>query len=309
MPTHPLVAIVGPTATGKSALALHLAQRLNGEVVNDDSRLVYRGMDIGTAKPSREERALVPHHLVDTLDPDEPYNLALYLAEARRAVEDIHRRGKLPMLVGGTGQYIWGLLDGFRAPQVPPNPALRARFEADAATLGPDALWQRLQAVDPVAASRIDPRNIRRVVRALEVHAETGIPFSQAQSREPPPYDSLVLGLTTERPRLYERIDRRVEAMFDAGWPREVERLLEMGYSQELPSMTSLGYRELAACVLGQLSLLEAVERTKSATHRFARRQYAWFRLNDPRIHWLDADDTGTADAALSLVTAHLATA
>ncbi|MBF8294195.1 MAG: tRNA delta(2)-isopentenylpyrophosphate transferase [Bacteroidetes bacterium] len=294
---HPLVAIVGPTAAGKSTLALRLARRFHGEIVNGDSRLVYRHMNIGTAKPSPEERALVPHHLVDIIEPDEPYSLALYLAQARRAIQDIHARGRLPFLVGGTGQYIWGLLEGFRAPQVPPNPSLRARLEAQAADEGHDALWRRLLELDSTAASRIDPRNVRRVVRALEVHHETGIPFSQAQGREPPPYRTLLLGLTVERPRLYQRIDRRVEAMVEAGWPQEVARLLERGYSPDLPSMSSLGYREMAAYVRGELSLEEAVARIKTATHRFARRQHAWFRLKDPRIHWMDGEEEGVADA------------
>ena len=298
----PLIAIVGPTAAGKSALALRLAQRFHGEIVNGDSRLVYRGMDIGTAKPTTEERTLVPHHLVDILDPHEPYSLALYLSQAHRAIDSIHERGGLPFLVGGTGQYIWGLLEGFRAPQVPPNPALRASLEAQAAEEGHQALWQRLQDIDPAAASRIDPRNVRRVVRALEVYRETGIPFSQAQRREPPPYRTLVLGLTVERPRLYRRIDRRVEAMVEGGWPNEVVRLLEKGYSPALPSMSSLGYREMAAHVRGELPLEEAVSRIKTATHGFARRQYAWFRLNDPRIHWLDGEEEEAASVSMRMI-------
>ncbi|MBI2855743.1 MAG: tRNA (adenosine(37)-N6)-dimethylallyltransferase MiaA [Chloroflexi bacterium] len=303
--SSPLIAIVGPTAVGKSALALELAQRVGGEIVNGDSLLVYRHMDIGTAKPPPGEQALVPHHLVDIIEPDEPYSLALYLAQARVAIEDIHRRGKLPVLVGGTGQYIWGLLEGFSAPQVPPNPLLRARLETQAREEGHDVLWQRLQEVDPAAASRIDPRNVRRVVRALEVYIETGIPFSQAQRRELPACRSLVIGLTLERQRLYQRIDQRVYAMVEQGWPQEVSRLLDMGYPPELPSMSSLGYREMAAYVQGQLPPEEAVAHIKATTHRFARHQYAWFRLKDPRIHWLDADNPGMTDRAKGLISAH----
>jgi tRNA dimethylallyltransferase len=298
----PLIAIVGPTAAGKSGLALELARRFDGEIVNGDSRQVYRQLDIGTAKPSVQERSLVPHHLVDIADPDEPYSLALYLVQARQAIQDIQGRSKLPFLVGGTGQYVWGLLEGFHAPQVPPNPMLRARLEAQAREEGPDVLWRRLQAVDSAAASRIDPRNVRRVVRALEVYYETGIPFSQAQRREKPPYHSLVIGLTLERPRLYERIDRRVEAMVERGWPREVAHLLEKGYSPELPSMSSLGYREMASYVRGELPLEGAVARIKTATHRFARHQHAWFRQKDPRIHWLDADAGEVTSRACALV-------
>jgi tRNA dimethylallyltransferase len=259
-------------------------------------------MDIGTAKPTLKERDLVPHHLVDMVDPDEPYSLALYLQQARQAVQDIQDRGKMPFLVGGTGQYVRGLLEGFHAPQVPPNPSLRARLAAQAVDEGHDALWRRLQDVDPTAASRIDPRNVRRVIRALEVYQETGIPFSQAQRREPPPYRALVIGLTMERPLLYERIDRRVETMVEMGWPQEVTHLLERGYSLELPSMSSLGYREMAAYVKGEMPLEEAVARIKTATHRFARHQYAWFKLGDSRIHWLDASAPETASRAYDLL-------
>lgn len=297
-----LIAVVGPTAVGKSRLALELARRFEGEIINGDSRQVYRHMDIGTAKPSVKERSLVPHHLVDIVDPDEPYSLALYLEQARKAVKDNQERGKLPVLVGGTGQYVWGLLEGFHAPQVAPNQSLRARLEAQAVEEGVDALWRRLQDVDSVAASRIDPRNVRRVVRALEVFYETGIPFSQAQGREKPPYRSLVIGLTMERPRLYEHIDRRAETMVAVGWPQEVSYLLEMGYPPELPSMSSLGYREMAAYVRGELLMEEAVARIKTATHRFARHQYAWFRLGDSRIRWLDADAPETATRAFDMV-------
>ena len=304
--SHRLIAIVGPTAAGKSKLALELARRFGGEIVNGDSRQVYRQLDIGTAKPSSQERGLVPHHPEDIVDPDEPYSLALYLAQARQAIEDIQGRGKLPFLVGGTGQYVWGLLEGFHAPQVPPNPSLRARLEAQAVEEGPDALWRRLQEVDSAAASRIDPRNVRRVVRALEVYLETGIPFSKAQGREAPPYRSRIVGLTLDRPRLYERIDRRVEAMVEKGWPQEVANLLEKGYAPELSSMSSLGYREMAAYVGGELLLEEAVSRIKTATHRFARHQYAWFRLKDPRIHWLDADGEEVAKRAGELVSGFL---
>ena len=287
----PLIAIVGPTAVGKSDLAINLARRFDGEIVNADSRLVYRHMDIGTAKPSAEELNRVPHHLVNTADPDETYSLALYLDQATQAIQDIHSRGRLPFLVGGTGQYVRALLEGFSAPQAPPNPSLRAKLQADAQEHGSEALWSRLQDVDAEAAARIDHRNVRRVIRALEVYLETGVPFSRAGRLEKPPYNLLIIGLTLERKALYARIDRRVEAMVEGGWPQEVSRLLEMGYSPELPSMSSLGYRDMAAYLGGEQSLEEAVERIKTGTHRFARGQYAWFRLKDPRIHWMDAGD------------------
>ncbi len=279
-----------------------MALRFEGEIVNGDSRLVYRHMDIGTAKPSQQELGLVPHHLVNIVDPDDTYSLALYLDQASQAIQDIHSRSGLPFLAGGTGQYIRALLEGFSAPQVPPNPSLRAGLQRQAIEEGSESLWRRLQEVDPEAAVSIDYRNVRRVVRALEVYQETGVPFSQARSREKPPYSSLMIGLTLERKALYERIDRRVEAMVAADWPQEVARLLEMGYSPSLPSMSSLGYREMAAYLSGDLSLEEAVERIKTATHRYARSQYAWFKLNDPRIHWLEADAEGLVDSASRLI-------
>ena len=300
--SNPLIAVVGPTAAGKSGLALQMAQRFEGEIVNGDSRLVYRHMDVGTAKPSQQELGLVPHHLVNIADPDDTYSLALYLSQASQTIQDIQSRGKLPFLVGGTGQYIRALLEGFSAPQVPPNPSLRAGLQRQAVEEGSESLWRRLQEVDPEAAVSIDYRNVRRVVRALEVYQETGLPFSQARNREKPPYNSLMIGLALERKAMYQRIDRRVEAMVDAGWPQEVTRLLEMGYSPTLPSMSSLGYREMAAYLGGVLSLEEAVERIKTATHRYARSQYAWFRLNDPRIQWLESDDEALLDNASRLI-------
>ena len=305
---NPLIAIVGPTAAGKSGLALQMARRFGGEIVNGDSRLVYRHMDIGTAKPSPEELSLVPHHLVNIVDSDETYSLALYLSQASQTIQDIQSRGKLPFLVGGTGQYIRALLEGFSAPQVSPNPSLRAELQRHAVEEGSEALWRRLQEVDIDSAARIDHRNVRRLVRALEVYHETGVPFSQARSREKPQYNSLTIGLTLERKALYQRIDLRVEAMVDAGWTQEVARLLEMGYPPSLPSMSSLGYREMAAYLSGDLSLKEAVEHIKADTHRYARSQYAWFKLNDHRIRWLESDDEGLVDKASLIIEKFMAT-
>lgn len=285
-----IVAIVGPTAVGKSRLALHLAQALDGEIVVADSRQVYRFMDIGTAKPSRKERALVPHHLIDVVNPDEDFNLALYQEMAYNAIEDIQRRGKLALLEGGTGLYVWAVLEGFRIPTVPPNPELRRSLEARAATHGPEALYRELREKDPVAAEMIDPGNVRRVIRALEVYQVTGAPFSELQ-RHQPRWEASIIGLTTERDDLYRRIDARVERMVEQGLVEEVRWLKGKGYSLELPSMSSPGYREMGLYLKGEMDLAEAMRRTKTHTHRLARHQYAWFRLKDERIHWFDVKE------------------
>ena len=284
-----LLAIVGPTAVGKSALALRLARRLNGEIVTADSRQVYRHMDVGTAKPPLEDSSEIPHHVIDVVNPDEDYSLALYLRQAADAIRDIYSHSKLPVLEGGTGQYVWGLLEGWQVPEVPPDPELRLRLESRAAAEGPAALYEELARLDPGAASRIDSRNLRRVVRALEVCYSSPKGYPSPPQTRPPPYHVKVLGLTLQRSCLYQRIDDRVERMMDSGWIDEVRALLDMGYRPDLPSMSSLGYRELVQYLGNELTLQEAVQRMKYRTHRFARQQYAWFRLTDKRIHWLDA--------------------
>jgi tRNA dimethylallyltransferase len=301
------VVIVGPTATGKSDLAVALAERLDGEVVNADSRQVYRCLNIGTAKPSPEVRQRIPHHLFDLVRPDEEFSVALYTRLARQAVEEVARRGKLPIIVGGTGHYVWALLEGYEVPPVPPDPDLRRQLRARAEREGPEALYAELRALDPEAAARIDPRNLRRVIRALEVIAQTGRKFSELRRKNPPPWDPLVIGLTLDRKRLYERIDRRVEAMLAAGWLDEVRRLLEKGYSADLPALTGHGYRWLIKHLKGEISLEEAIRLTRNEIHDYARHQYAWFRLSDPRITWLQADDPDLVEKAAGLVGRHLA--
>lgn len=282
-----LVAIVGPTAVGKSRLAIHLAQNLDGEIVSADSRQVYRYMDIGTAKPSLEERALVPHHLIDVVDPDEDFSLALYQEMAYRSLEDIQRRGRLALLVGGSGLYVRAVIGGLRIPQVPPDAELRRSLEEKAATEGYMALYEELKELDADAAKNIDPRNIRRLIRAIEVCHLSGVPFSQLQ-RSSPSFRTLVIGLTTERAELYRRIDSRVDNMMEQGLVEEVEALLERGYSLDLPSMSGLGYKQIGQYLWGEVKLPEAVQQIKYETHRFARHQYAWFRLKDEGIHWFD---------------------
>lgn len=297
----PLVALVGPTGVGKTAVSLQLAQALGGEIVSADSRLLYRGMDIGTAKPSLEERARVPHHLVDVADPDESWSLAQYQDAAYQALADIHRRGRLPLLVGGTGQYVWAVVEGWQIPRVPPNPRLREALERWGREIGPEALYRKLLLLDPGVAGLIQPRNLRRIVRALEVIFTTGRPFSQQRTKKPPPYRILILGLYLPRKELYRRIDQRIQAMLQAGWVEEVRRLLAQGYGPELPAMSSIGYAELAAYLQGRLSLEEAVQRIRQRTRQLVRRQANWFRRDDPRIHWFRSHP-GAAEEMLPMI-------
>jgi tRNA dimethylallyltransferase len=287
-----LLAVVGPTAVGKTALAVRLGQSLGGEVISADSRQVYRGMEIGTAKPTPQERAQTPHHLIDIRDPDDPLTLAGYQELAYRTVDRLLARGKLPMLVGGTGQYVRAVVEGWGIPRVPPHEALRAELYAEAESAGHEALHARLRELDPAAAERIDARNVRRVVRALEVCLVSGRPISELQGKSPPPYRIVQVGLTRPREILYRRVDDRVDAMIEAGLVEEVRRLVEAGYGWELPAMSGLGYRQMGAHLRGEASLEEVVEEIKRETRRFIRHQYNWFSLSDPRIHWFDLEVT-----------------
>ncbi len=280
----PLIVILGPTAVGKTALAVEVAARYGGEIVSADSRHFYRGMDIGTAKPTPEERARAPHHLVDIADPDETISLGRYLRLARAAIARLAAQGKLPFLVGGTGQYIRALLEGWQVPEVPPQPELRAALEQ----VESEKLWGWLTALDPQAATIVDRRNRRRVIRALEVILVSGQPFSALRRREPPPYRTLLLGLRMERAALYARADRRVEAMFASGLEAEVRRLVEAGYDWSLPSMSALGYRQFRPWFAGEATLAEVEAAIKAETRTFIRRQWTWFRPLRG-VHWLEA--------------------
>jgi tRNA dimethylallyltransferase len=284
-----IVALVGPTAVGKTALALALAEHLPVEVVSADSRTVYRWMDIGTAKPTLEEQRRVPHHLIDIVDPDETYSLAVYQRQALAAMNRIAARGKLPLLVGGAGLYVSAVCDALALPDVPPDRAFRADLEARARSAG----WQSLQAdlmrVDPESAQRIDPKNVRRVIRALEVYHATGRPFSAWQTPECNwPLACTLIGLNLDRPRLYARIDARIDAWMATGFIEEVQTLLDRGYAPSLPSMSGLGYREVAQFLEGKLDLETAITQFKNATHQYAKRQMTWFGAK-PAIRWFDA--------------------
>ncbi len=285
---NPLVAIVGPTATGKSRLALRLAQEFNGEIVSADSRQVYRYMDIGTAKPSRQELTLVRHHLIDIVNPDEDFSLAQYQQLAYRAIKDIQQDNKLAILVGGSGLYVWTVLEGWGIPQVPPDLEFRHKLEEKAARGETDELYQDLMKIDPVAAQSIDRHNVRRLIRALEVSRHAKAPFSQLQGKEAPPFDTLIIGLTTDRAELYRRIDLRVDGMIEQGLVEEVRKLADMGYGLELPAMSGIGYKQIGMFLRGELDLTAAIQQIKTETHRLVRRQYNWFRLTDKRIRWFD---------------------
>jgi tRNA dimethylallyltransferase len=249
-------------------------------------------MDIGTAKPTREQRTLIPHHLIDIVNPDEDFSLVAYQQLAYKAIGDIQNRGKLPFLVGGTGQYIWAVLEGWLVPQVPPDIEYRRSLEQKAKD-NADELYQELLKLDP-AAGKIDPRNVRRVIRALEVSRQK--PFSQSYGKLPPPFESSIIGLTMERKELYRRVDTRVEEMIKHGFVDEIKKLIGMGYSLALPSMSSIGYREIGQHLQGKMTLEEAAYKIKTGTHRFIRHQYAWFRLKDERIRWFDVREMNEFD-------------
>jgi tRNA dimethylallyltransferase len=284
--------ILGPTASGKTTLSILLAQALNGEIVSADSRQIYRMMDIGTAKPAPAERAAIPHHLLDMVNPDELLTLAQYQRAAYQTIDSIHARERLPFLVGGTGQYITAVIEGWGIPEVAPNPALRAELEQYAADHGALALHDRLRASDPAAAERIDFRNVRRVIRALEVYLETGTPISVQQNKQPPPYHIIQIGLTMPRDQLYEHADNRIDRMIADGLLDEVRALLTAGYTWETPAMSGLGYAQWKSYLDGEISFDEAAAAIRRDTRAYIRRQYTWFHGHDAGIHWIDVSQT-----------------
>ncbi len=296
-----VISIVGPTGVGKSRLALELARKFDGEIINADSRQVYRFMDIGTAKPLKSDRKLIPHYLFDIISPDESFSLAIYQKRAMTKIHEIQKRNIIPLLVGGSGLYIWSVLEGWMIPRVPPDIELRQVLEKRAKIEGFDVLFRELQELDPEASQKIMPSNVRRVIRALEIYYGSKQKASQLQAKRPPNFSTLIIGLTMPRQQLYRTIDTRVEKMIQQGFIKEVSELLDKGYSSELPSMSGIGYRQLSQYIQGKLSLKDAITKIKFATHQFARRQYAWFHLNDDRIHWFDVS-TDIKDNINSLV-------
>lgn len=292
----PLLALVGPTASGKTEVGLVVAETLRAEIVSIDSMLVYRGMDVGTAKPAAEDRARVRHHLIDLVEPSEPFSVAAFQREAKGAIDGIQGRGVRAILVGGSGLYLRAVVDDLEFPGT--DAATRAELERQASTLGAARMYERLADLDPVAAGRIEPGNARRIVRALEVAAVTGRPFSTfARAWELYPSDAVrAAGVRMSREVLIERISRRVDAMLERGWLDEVRTLVERGFGGWLTSSQAIGYAELARHLRAEMTLAEAVEATVKRTGNLARRQMAWFR-RDPRIRWFDVGTDGAVEA------------
>lgn len=290
---HPhLIVVLGPTASGKSTLGIALAQRFSGEIVSADSRQIYRGMDIGTAKVTPEEQALVPHHLLDVADPREVYSVAQFQRAAIAAINDILARGKQPLLVGGSPHYIYAVVDPLAIPPIPPQPELRTALEARPLS----ELVAQLEQLDPQSAATIDRKNARRVIRALEVCLVSGKPFSEQRSRAAPLYRSLLLGIHWPRDVLYARIDARVDERMRAGMVQEVRALLDAGISFERLEALGLEYRFIGRLLRGEFtSEAEMVQRLKYAIHDFTRRQLTWFR-KDTRIVWLEGTDIEQAE-------------
>jgi len=286
-----LIVVLGPTAVGKTEISLELATRFGGEIVSADSRLFYRGMDIGTAKPSPEELRRVAHHLIDVADPDQVWSLAKFQRTAYAAIEAIQQRGRLPFLVGGTGQYVRAVIEGWEVPEVKPDLRLREALQNWGERVGADGLHERLRTIDPQAAARMDPSNVRRSVRALEVIYHTGRRFSEQQRKAGAPYRTLLLGLTRPRPELYARIDARVEKMVEDGLVEEVRGLLALGYTEDLPPLSAIGYRQVIAHLRGEITLEEGMQSIKRATRQYVRRQANWFKSDDPGIQWFQAGD------------------
>ncbi len=298
--TSELLCLLGPTAVGKTEIAIQLAQRLNAEIISVDSRQIYRQMDIGTAKPTPEEQRAARHHLIDCVDISEAFSVADYQSLVDVAITDIQNRDKQVLLVGGAGLYFRAIVDGlFEGPGA--DPSLRKRLEEEAAQFGVDTLHKRLQTCDPESAERIHPNNLVRVIRALEVYELTGTPMSELQQQWHPEkqrYPFIAFGLTMPRALLYRRIEQRVDVMLANGLVAEVESLLAAGYARDSVALQSFGYRELIAYLDGNFTYLEAISQLKQNTRRFAKRQLTWFR-KDTRIEWLDRESTSDIVASV----------
>lgn len=302
---YPLLAIVGPTASGKSDVALHIAQKIGGEIISADSMQVYRYFDIGTAKPSKEEQLLVRHHLIDIVDPDESYNAAQFAADVSRIVPEIVARGHIPILAGGTGLYIRAAVTGFLFPSTGRDEQYRRALEQEAKMFGNEHLWEKLRIVDPVSAARIHINDQVRIVRALEVFQQSGLPVSQQAERGlqvSERYDCLMVCLNRDRIELYERINLRTERMLAAGWIAETEFLLAKGCDTRKGPLAALGYAEIINYLYGKSTMEETVELIKRNTRRFAKRQLTWFRREEDAV-WLDLTSRSTAEVSAQITT------
>ena len=298
----PLLVVVGPTAVGKSSLAIRLALALNAEIVSADSRYLYRELEIGVAKPSFEDLTTVKHHLINVARLSNPWNLGLYKQSATQIISEIHLRNRLPILTGGTGQYVRSILQNWQIPSHGPVSQLREDLETIGDHIGFDKLYKILSAIDPQAAAIIDYRNHRRTIRALEVILSTGKKFSDLRNKDEPPYNTLIIGLELPREVLFTKIDERVDAMISQGLVGEVQKLLDAGLGPALEKMRVIGYQEIIAHLRGEISLEEAVALIKRNTRAYVRRQANWFKPTDPDIHWLNAQDPALFKNALDLV-------
>ncbi len=283
----PVIILLGATGVGKTKVSLELAEKINGEILSIDSRLFYRGMNIGTAKPSEEELNRVPHHFINIAEPDEVWNLGRFQKEAKKKIVEIHNRGNLPICVGGTGQYIQAITQGWDIPELKEDFAMRDALNAWGGEIGKEGLYERLKTLDPLAAKQIDARNLRRTVRALEVILRTGKLFSEQRSQKPLPYRILQIGLSRPREEIYARVEQRVESMMKAGFLEEVKILLKK-YPPDLRSFSAIGYKQLIAYLQGELPLEEAVEDIVRKTKLYVRRQNTWFKPDDPLIKWVE---------------------
>lgn len=291
MPLKSLIAIVGPTASGKTDVAIELAKIIKGEIISADSMLVYRQMDIGTAKPTLEEMQGIPHHMIDLVEPNEEFSVAMYQSKVEQLIDDITKDGHIPILAGGTGLYVRAVIDHYDFTPPAKENHLREELKSEAARLGAEAMHRKLSEVDPKSAERLHPNDIRRVIRALEVYYQTGKTISEYQyisKEDKPKYNLKMFGLTMDRQLLYKRIEQRVDLMLEKGLVDEVKVLLRQ-YQTWGTALQGLGYKEIISYLKGECSLEEASEILKRNTRRFAKRQLTWFRA-DQRIHWLNVE-------------------
>lgn len=287
-PKPTVLVLIGPTAVGKTDLSIELAKLVNGEIISADSRLFYRGMDIGTAKPTQAQMSVVPHHLIDCADPQEIWSLAIYREKVYQCIEEILARGRQPIIVGGTGQYIRAVSEGWELPPQQPDDAMREALQRWADKIGGQELYEKLKLIDGPAAAEIDPTNVRRTIRALEVIFLTGKRFSDQRRKVETKYRFFIIGLTRPREELYQRIDQRVEAMFRQGLLEETKQLVEKGIPADHPNLSAIGYREVRDHLEGRITIADAKAAMKKKTREFVRRQRNWFKPDDPEIHWIE---------------------